>query len=198
MARSFALFSLPTWLRVAAWLRREHVAARTRGGADRRGDAVGHRHLRRPVRLVPYRRRRRSGPRPALPRRHPAAAARRAGGAAPRPAGRGALAELGRLAPARPPRRPVQPGRGGAGDRRRGVLGRLPPLWPRGLVQRAHQRRAHQLAERRALLPRGAQGDHPRRRAGDGGRHQPRRPGAGRHAGRCSSACSTPRPRCAR
>ena len=198
MARSFALLSQPSWLRFAAWLRREHVAARLavvltvaatlsgiatyvvlsgwfRFGAD--VDLVlGLLYL--DVILL------------LLLGVLVARAARAAGG--------GALAELGRLAPARPPGRPVQPGRGGAGDRGRGVLGRLPPLRPRGLVQRADQRRADQLAERRPLLPRGAQGGDPRRRARDGRRPQSRGAGAARHAGDVPAACSTPRRRCAR
>ena len=77
-ARSTTL-SQPTWLPVRRLAAARPRRAPARGGADRGGDAVRHRDLRGPVRLAQPRRRRRSGARPALSRRDPAAAARRAG-----------------------------------------------------------------------------------------------------------------------
>ena len=177
MARSLATISRPSLARLAGWLRRPHLARLLALVLTVAATLSGHRDLRRAVGLAQRRRRRRAGPRPALSRPDPAAAARRRGRAPPGASDHGAPAGLGRLAAAWPPGGAVQPGRGGAGDRGRGVLGDVPALRPRGLVQRADQRRADQLAERRPGLSRGAQGGDPRRRPGDGGRSQPRRAG---------------------
>ena len=178
MARSLATISRPGLARLAGWLRRPHLArllalvltvAATLSGIATYVVLSG---------SLERRRRRRAGPRPALSRPDPPAAARRRGRAPPGASDRGALAGLGRLAAAWPSGGAVQPGRGGAGDRGRGVLRDVPALRPRGLVQRADQRRADQLAERRPGLSRGAQGGDPRRRPRHGGRSQPRRAGA--------------------